>query len=221
VFKDYAKRLIICMLGLAVCGLGNYMSVKAGAVGTNSWTSLAIGISGKAGMSFGSATFLVSVAVIVIDLIGRGKLGIGSILNAIFIAAFSDLFLNLLAFIPTASNQLLGIVFTLAGQTLVSFGTILYMTAALGCGPRDTLMVIIGKRLPRLPIGAVRFCLECAVLVVALLLGAPFGLGTVAVMLLQATIFQFACSVCRYEPRSVEHEDIIDTAKKIFQHKEN
>lgn len=215
-FKEYTRRLFICMCGLAVCGLGNFMSVKAGAVGTSAWTSLAIGISVKADMSFGSATFLVSMAVIVIDLIGRGKLGFGSILNAIFIAAFSDMFLNLLSFIPTAPNQIAGIAFTLAGQTLVSFGTILYMTAALGCGPRDTLMVLIGKKLPRLPIGAVRFCLESVVLVVALLLGAPFGLGTVAVMLLQATIFQFACNVCRYEPRSIEHEDVIDTCRRVF-----
>jgi len=79
----------------------------------------------------------------------------------------------------------------------------------------DTLMVLLGRKLPRFPIGAVRFCLECCVLVVALLLGAPFGLGTVAVMLLQATIFQFACKVTRYEPRDVKHEDVLDTWRRI------
>lgn len=214
-FKDYSKRLFICVLGLAVCGLSNLFSVKAGAAGTSSWTSLAIGISGISGMSFGSATFLVSISVILVDLLGRGKLGIGTILNAILVAAFSDMFLNLFSFIPEASNSFTGTICTLVGQTLLSFGTVLYMHAALGCGPRDTLMVLLGRKLPRFPIGAVRFCLECCVLVVALLLGAPFGLGTVAVMLLQATIFQFACNVCRYEPRNVEHEDIIDTYKRI------
>jgi len=215
-FREYTKRLIICVLGLAVCGLGNFMSVKAGDVGTSAWTSLAIGISGRAGMSFGSATFLVSMAVIIIDLIGRGKLGFGTILNAILIAAFSDVFLNLLSFIPEAQNSVAGVFSTLCGQALVSFGTIIYMSSALGCGPRDTLMVILGKKMPRLPIGAVRFCLELGVLMVALLLGAPFGLGTVAVMVLQATIFQFACNVTHYEPRSINHEDVIDTVKRIF-----
>ena len=215
-FRDYLKRIIICMLGLAVCGLGNCLCVKAGDVGTGAWISLAVGISKLSSMSFGTATFLVSMAVIVIDIVGRGKLGVGSILNAVFIAAFSDMFLSLLSFISEAQSQLGGVLFTLAGQALISFGTILYMSAALGAGPRDTLMLIIGKKLRRLPIGAVRFCLESGVLVAALLLGAPFGLGTVAVMLLQATIFQCACNICRYEPRSVEHEDLIDTAKKLF-----
>lgn len=215
-FKEYTKRLTICLLGLTVCGFSNLVSVKAGAAGTSSWTSLSIGISGISGISFGSATFLVSVSVIIIGLLGGGKLGVGTVLNAILVAAFSDMFLNLFSFIPEASNPFTGTLCTLTGQTLLSFGTILYMRAALGCGPRDTLMVILGRKLPKFPIGAVRFCLESVVLVVALLMGAPFGLGTVAVMLLQATIFQFACNICRYEPRSVQHEDLIDTAKKLF-----
>ena len=50
---------------------------------------------------------------------------------------------------------------------------------------------------------------------VGVLLGAPFGLGTVLVMILQASIFQMACKVTRYEPRSVVHEDFIDTWRKI------
>ena len=215
-FKDYARRIIVCMLGLAVCGLGNFLCVRAGDVGTGAWISLAVGISALSSVSFGTATFLISIGIIVIDIFGRGKLGIGSILNAIFVAAFSDMYLNLLHFIPEADSQLTGLLFTLTGQALVSFGTVLYMTSALGAGPRDTLMLIIGKKLPRFPIGAVRFCLESCVLLAALLLGAPFGLGTVAVMLLQATIFQFACNICRFEPRSVRHEDMIDTAKKLF-----
>jgi len=215
-FREYTKRVIICFIGLAICGLGNFMSVKAGDVGTSAWTSLAIGISSISGISFGSATFLISMGVILIDLLGRGKLGLGTVLNAVFIAAFSDIFLELLSFIPEASSTFTGMVFTLAGLTLVSFGTVIYMLAALGCGPRDTLMVILGRKLPKLPIGAVRFCLELAVLAVSMLLGAPFGLGTVAVMLLQASIFQLACNICRCEPRSIEHEDLVDTAKKIF-----
>ena len=49
---------------------------------------------------------------------------------------------------------------------------------------------------------------------VGALLGAPFGLGSVAVLVLQASMFQFACWVCRYEPRAVEHENFLDTVKR-------
>ena len=120
------------------------------------------------------------------------------------------------SFIPTTSNVLVGTIYTLLGQTILSFATILYMLPALGCGPRDTLMVIIGQKFPNAPIGTVKFCLEMAVLLVGFLLGAPFGIGTVLVILLQASIFQFACKVTRYEPRSVRHEDLIETCRQIF-----
>lgn len=214
-FKDYTKRIAICLTGLAICGLGNFFGVKAGEVGTNSWNSLAIGIANFSGLSFGGATLAISMAVIAFDLIGRGKFGIGTILNAILIPVFSDVFLNILSFVPEFKNTFSGIVSTLLGQILISFGTVLYMSAALGCGPRDTLMVLLGQKLPKLPIGLVRFCLEFAVLIIGMLMGAPFGLGTVAVMILQASMFQFACNVCHFEPRNVKNEDVIDSYKRI------
>ena len=108
-----------------------------------------------------------------------------------------------------------GIFCTLLGQLVLSFATILYMSPALGCGPRDTLMVILGKKLPKLPIGAVKFGIEALVLVIGILLGAPFGVGTVLVMALQAGIFQFVCRLCRFEPRSLSHESILDTIRRV------
>lgn len=89
------------------------------------------------------------------------------------------------------------------------------MLPGLGCGPRDTLMVIIGKRFPGAPIGFIKFCMELVVMLIGVLLGAPFGLGTVLIMGLQASIFQLACRICRYEPRNAVHEDIYDTIRRI------
>ena len=214
-WKEYSKRIAVCVLGLAIFSLGNLFGVKAGVAGTNAWNTLALGLSNTTGCSFGTGNLMVSVVIVAIDLIFKGKLGLGSILNALLIPAFSDLFLAIFSFIPAASNPVLGALCALIGQTLISFATILYMTAGMGCGPRDTLMVIIGKKFPRAPIGTAKFSMELGALLVGLLMGAPFGLGTVLVMILQASIFQFACKVTRYEPRSVVHEDLADTWKRI------
>jgi len=214
-FKEYGKRITICVLGLALFSLGNLFGVKAGVAGTNAWNTLALGISETTGISFGTGNLLISLVIIAIDLIFKGKLGLGSILNALLIPVFSDLYLAIFSFIPATTNPIIGAVCALIGQTLISFATILYMTPALGCGPRDTLMVIIGKKFPKAPIGTVKFCLEIAVLLIGFLMGAPFGIGTVLVMVLQASIFQLACKVTRYEPRAVKHEDLIDTWRRI------
>ncbi len=213
--KEYIRRFSICISGLILYGFGNFLGVKAGSAGTNAWNTLALGLSGQTSLSFGTAMLVISGIIIVVDLIGKGKLGFGTILNALLIASFSDFFLAILTFIPTAENALLGAAYTLAGQTILSFATILYMQACLGCGPRDTLMVIIGKKFPKAPIGTVKFSIEIVVLLAGILLGAPFGIGTLLVMILQASIFQLACRITHYEPRSIVHEDILDTIKRI------
>lgn len=213
--KEYLKRFLFCILSLALYGFGSFLGVKAGAAGTNAWGTLSLGISGMTGITFGTATFLIGMVIILIDLLGKGKLGFGTILNAVLVPFFSDIYLALFSFIPSASNAFTGTICTLAGQTVISFATILYMSPALGCGPRDTLMIIVGKKFPKAPIGTVKFCLELVVLFVGFMMGAPFGLGTVLIIVLQASIFQFACKVTHYEPRSVKHESIVDTYRRM------
>ena len=213
--KEYSKRILICMTGLALCGLGSALGVLAGDVGTNAWNTLALGIQRLTDQSFGTCTFLVSLTIVVIDLLGKGRLGFGSLLNIIFVAYFSDFFLAHLSFLPVAEGPVLGLIYTLSGQVLSAFAILLYMVPALGCGPRDTLMVLIGKKMPKTPIGAVRFCIEVVAMAVGILLGAPFGLGSVLVTALQASIFQFACHVTKVEPRNIPHEDFAATIQRL------
>ena len=216
--KEYFKRFFICALGLACFAIGNVFGIHAGSVGTNAWNTLALGISGTTSLSFGTVTLLISGLVELIDIIFKGRIGFGTLMNAILISWFSDMFLAVFRFLPTAQNQLIGAALTIIGQTIISFSTILYMSAGLGCGPRDTLMVIIGNRFSKAPIGFIKFCMELIVMLIGVLLGAPFGLGTVLIMALQASIFQIACRVCRYDPRNHVHEDIFDTIRRITHH---
>ena len=213
---EYLKRFSVCLLGLFFYAVGNFLGVKAGSAGTNAWNTLSLGLVETAGISFGTAGLIISFIVIGIDVIGKGKIGFGTLMNAVVISIFADILLNNLTFIPVAPNNIVGALYTLIGQSVISFATILYMKPALGCGPRDTLMVIVGRKFPKAPIGTVKFGLEVAVLVVGIVLGAPFGIGTVLVMALQAAIFQFVCRICRYEPRDIVHEDFADTYRRFM-----
>ena len=158
--KEYGKRFLFCTLSLALFGFGNFLGVKAGAAGTNAWNTLSLGLSEKFAISFGSATLLISAVIIVIALLGKGKLGFGTVLNVLLIPFFSDLFLAAFEAMPSASGPVAGAACTLLGQVVISLATILYMKPALGCGPRDTLMILLGKRFPNVPIGAAKFGLE-------------------------------------------------------------
>lgn len=214
--KNYPKRLLLCVTALMLYGLGSFFGVIAGAAGTNAWSTLSLGVAGKLGVSYGTANLGISILILGIDLLCKGKLGIASVLNALLVAMFSDFFLATFTFIPPAQNMAVGVVYTLLGQIIISFATVAYTLPALGCGPRDTLMVLIGRRFGRFPIGTVKFGMEMLVLLLGVLLGAPFGIGTVLVLALQAWIFQMVCRLCRYEIRDMEHEDLIDTYRYLF-----
>lgn len=214
-FKEYCGRITVCLLGLAIYAVGLVFGVFAGSAGTNGWNTLAIGLSDISGMSFGTAGFVIGASILIIDFIGKGKLGIGTVMNIFVVSILCDVFLKVLSFIPEPRNTLMGVIYTLTGQMILAFSTVIYMKAALGAGPRDTLMVIIGKRFPNAPIGAVRFGIEIAAMIAGILMGASFGIGSVLVIALQASFLQFACRVCRFEPRAVVNEDFADTFRRI------
>jgi uncharacterized membrane protein YczE len=195
--------------------LGNFFGVLAGSAGTNGWSTMALGLSNTTGMSFGTGVFAISVGILVIDFLGKGKLGVGTFLNAFLIAWLSDAFLKVLSFIPAPPNQAVGVCYTLLGQMIIAFATVVYMRTGLGAGPRDTLMVIVSKKLPRIPVGAVKFGLEMMALLAGVIMGAPFGIGTVLVVALQASFFQFACHVTGFVPREVVNEDLLDTWRRV------
>ena len=214
---DYCRRIIICIAGLALYALGSYWGVIAGSAGTNGWNTMALGMSNITGISFGTSVFAIGIALLVIDFLGKGKLGLGTVLNVTLIPAISDFFLRTLTFIPDPPNLAVGVIYSLLGQLIIAFATVVYMSPGLGAGPRDTLMVITGRIYPRIPIGTYKFILEMIALGAGVLMGAAFGLGTVLSIALQASFFQFACWVCRFEPRQVVNEDLADTWKRIRQ----
>lgn len=213
--REYFRRIIICIAGLVLYALGNFFGVIAGAAGTNGWNTLALGLSNTTGLSFGSCVFVIGIVLLIIDYFGKGKLGLGTFMNVFFISWMSDVFLKILTFIPPAPNMTIGVIYTLLGQMIIAFATVIYMKPGLGAGPRDTLMVITGRLVPNVPIGVVKFVLEIAALLAGVVMGAAFGIGTVLVIALQASFFQFACRVCRFEPRDVKNEDLADTFRRI------
>jgi len=214
-FKEYAGRFAMCALGLMLFGFGNFLGVKAGSAGTNAWSTLSLGLADMTGLSFGINNFIISLIIIVIDIIGKGKMGFGTIMNAVLISLFSDVFIGIFSFIPNATNPVVGTALSMLGQTIIAFSIVFYTRPALGCGPRDTLMVLFAKAFPKAPIGVVKFALEIIVLVIGVLMGAPFGIATVLTLALQSFIFQFVCKIMKYYIRTIEHEDIFDTMKRI------
>lgn len=143
--------------------------------GVSPWTVLAQGIASISGLRIGVATFLVSAAVLVLWIPLRQRPGIGTVLNAIIIAAAIE---YSLPYLPAPEQWALKIVETVAGILLVGLGSGLYLIANLGPGPRDGLMTGLQRR-TRLPIAWVRMSIELVVVLLGWILGGVVGVGTI------------------------------------------
>lgn len=107
----------------------------------------------------------------------------------------------------------------LTGQIIVCLSTYLYISVGLGSGPRDSLMVALGKKFPSIPIGVIRGSIEGTVLFIGWLLGAKVGLGTVVYVFGIGFILQTTFKLLNFDVKSIVHESVFDTInvfKKLY-----
>ena len=100
--------------------------------GASPWSVLAQGISLKVNASIGIITFFISIFVISLWVFLNQKPGIGTILNAVIIAAMIDLCLN---YVSTPDSFILKMILAVSAVLLVGLGSGIYLVANLGPGP--------------------------------------------------------------------------------------
>lgn len=209
--KD-VKKLVRLMWGLFLCGAGIYLELRAN-IGLSPWDAFAEGVSLHTGMLFGDAVLVTGLIVLVLDLLLKEPIGVGTLLNATLIGKFTDL-LEWFDPVPYMDSMLTGVPLLLAGQVCICVGSYYYISTGWGCGPRDSLMVSISKRFPKIPIGLARFTVECVVLVFGWLMGAPVGLGTVLFMFGISFTLQFVFHLYKFDAKSLVHENALQTLRR-------
>ena len=172
--KPRLSTLTILILGEFLFGLGDSVLIAAG-IGNTPWTVLAEGIAEAIDWTIGEATFLVSIAVLLLWIPIKEIPGMGTILNAIIIAGTIQIMVPL---IPTPESTVVAYLQVSLGIILIGIGSAMYLTANLGPGPRDGWMTGLQK-VTGVPIGRVRVIIEISVLVVGVILGGTFGPGTI------------------------------------------
>lgn len=162
------------LLGLFIFGLALALMVRA-QVGVPPWDVLGQGIAKTFGISFGQATIVVSAIVLLAWIPLKVKPGVGSVLNALCIGIFVDFWLP---YIPEFENYWTNLLMFLLGLATVAFATGLYISAKLGSGPRDGLMIGTHRALGW-PLWLVRTIYEGTVLTIGFILGGQVREGTV------------------------------------------
>jgi uncharacterized membrane protein YczE len=174
-WRPTPTRFARLILGLTVFGIGESLLIAAN-LGNSPWTVLAQGLGKQTGISVGTATIVVSVAVLLAWFPLRQRPGLGTVMNALVIGLVIDAMLELL---PDHIALAVRWAMVPGGIALIGLGSGFYLTSRLGPGPRDGLMTGLHRRTGvslRLARGAV----EVSAAAVGFALGGVVGVGTVA-----------------------------------------
>ena len=213
----HVKRILLEWLqiaaGLLVFSFGVHLTIFAN-IGLAPWDCLGMGIAKHTPLNYGLSMTAMALVILGIDLLLNERVGYGTIIDALLTGNFVQLFNDLN---PFPANQSLwpGVALMLAGFVFMALGMWIYMSAGQCCGPRDALLVGLGKRLPKVPIGAVEILLWAAVLLTGWLLGGPVGVGTVISTLGAGLVMQLVYTVLRFEPRKVVHRDVLAVTREM------
>ena len=211
--KDVLKRAFSCVLGLFIFSFGEYLGIQAN-IGLAPWMCLNKGLANYLPISFGTVHTVVSVLILVIDLLMHEKIGFGTLLDAVLVGTFVDFFSAVVPF-PLMENWWYGVIVMTVGLFIKAYGMYYYMRAGLSCGPRDSLLVGLGRRMPKVPIGAVNIGLLAVVTLVGWLLGGDAGFGTVFSVVFIGLTMQIVFNLLKFEPRDVQHDGFLDTIQKL------
>ncbi len=166
-------------IGISVMALGITMTIKGSALGTSPWDVLHIGMFKQFGLSIGSWSILVGLFIILAtSLYLKAWPKLATWLNMLLIGTFIDFFNWLL---PNASKFGWELTYFILGFFVMSIGCGLYISAELGAGPRDTIMMIIASKGYSVRTG--RMVMEVGAVTIGFLLGGPVGIGTIILAL--------------------------------------
>ncbi len=172
----YILRMAAFFGGLYIVANGIVSTIEAN-LGVNPWDVLHIGLSYQTGLTIGRIIQVVGLLVVGISYIMKVKPSIGTLLNIISLGLFVDLVIYM-NYIPSPELLWQRIALFIAGVALFGFGCAIYISANLGAGPRDSLMLALGRIIPY-RLGTVRTFMEVAAAGTGYLLGGPLGIGTV------------------------------------------
>lgn len=211
--KEVLLNSLLATAGLFLFAVGVYLTIQAN-IGVAPWDSFNLGLSKTFGIKYGTASIIVSLIIVCVDVALREQIGIGMLLDAILVGKFVDL-LNYIGLVQKQEKIVLSLLCMLGGMVIMGFSQYLYMKASLGCGPRDTLLVGLARRTSKIPIGVISIMILATVTLCGWLLGGPIGIGTLICAFLIGPIMQMDFKIVGFDATGIRHQNIIDSAKVL------
>ena len=180
---EYCKRTLVLVIGLAVMSFGVAFSIQA-ALGTSPISSIPYVSNLITGLSVGTTTIIVNVAIVLLQIIllrRRFKLiGLLQIPVCIVFGLLTDVALLCIEEIVPAVYWQQWLV-CVGGIVLVAFGVSCEVTANVATLPGEGLVLSMCTLLPKAKFGYMKVAVDCSLVVIAVALSFIFMQGLYAV----------------------------------------
>ena len=206
-------NMLLAAFSLFVNGFGVYLTIQAN-IGAAPWDVLNLGVSRSLHILYGTASIAIALTILLIYVMLREPIGIAMFIDAVVVGKSVDFF-NRINAVPACDSPLKGVPVMIVGLFILAYTQYAYMIASLGCGPRDTLLVGLAKRVKKIPIGAVSIALLSTATLIGWLLGGPVGVGTLICAFASGPIMQLAFRTVRFDATGVRHQSL-DKSLKVF-----
>lgn len=178
----YFKRILMVCMGLIIRGIGVGFIMLAH-MGSNPATLFQEGFTKMLHLSYGNGAALANLIILIaVWIYNRKYIHIASVL-AIFLIGYSANFIT--AFIPNIQEYqtVMRMIYLVSGSFILAMGTKIYLLAQMGVGALDVLAEIIYDHTNLSEVSA-RYLCDGSFLVLGVLMGGQFGLGTIISLIL-------------------------------------
>ena len=178
-FSEYLKRLLILLVGLTIAHLGVTLFLLSN-LGSDPFNVLIQGIANILPLSHGTCHQIICFLILGILLfVARSYIKTGTFICMFFGGPIIDFFSWLLGgLIHDNSSIVARFASLILGCFILAFGMTIVIKSDAGTGPNDLVGVVISDKLHK-PFGIIRVIVDFSFVIIGILLGGIFGVGTI------------------------------------------
>lgn len=215
--KILSLKLLRLVLGIFFCASSTVFMLNSN-LGLLPWDVFHQGLSKLISLDIGLTSIIVSFIILTISFSLGEKIGFGTLVNIILGGVFIDL-INNSNIIPKANNIFSGLIMILIGMMVMGLGCYFYMGCGLGCGPRDSTMIGLSKKLNK-SVKFIKAIMEVTVLIIGIILGGKFGFGTVITAIFVGIFIELPFRITKCNVKEIKHKSLKESYLYLLSFKE-
>ena len=176
---EYFKRLFILFIGLVIAHLGVTLFLLSN-LGSDPFNVLIQGISNLLPLTHGTCHQIICFLIVgILLVIARSYIKTGTFICMFFGGPIIDIFNWLLGGVINASSPMVvRFISLILGCFILAFGMTIVIKSEAGTGPNDLVGVVVSDKTKK-PFGICRVVADFSFVIIGMLLGGIFGIGTI------------------------------------------